>query len=104
MFQRRVLVADASHRKLKSRCVGTSCGLSRVKGVRLCASMDKGETETGTERERDLVVSKERGEEADAVDINGEEWQRVKGLAERSMFAACTALLYLIGFSFRLEG
>jgi hypothetical protein len=65
--------------------------------------MDEGETGTGTERETD-VVSKERGEEADAVDINEEEWQRVKGLAERSMFAACTALLYLIGFSFRLEG
>ena len=62
--------------------------------MRLCASLGEGgEGKTETEREAAVAVSKERGKEVDAVDINEEEWQRVKGLAERSMFAACTALL-----------
>lgn len=38
------------------------------------------------------------------VEVDEAEWNRVRGLAEKSMFSACTALLYLIGFSFRLEG
>jgi len=36
--------------------------------------------------------------------VSAVEWERVKSLTERSMFSALTALLYLVGISFRLEG
>ena len=39
-----------------------------------------------------------------SLSVDRAEWDRVKGLTERSMFASLTALLYLVGFSFRLEG
>ncbi|WZN63751.1 hypothetical protein HKI87_08g53020 [Chloropicon roscoffensis] len=39
-----------------------------------------------------------------SVSVDHGEWKRVEGLTERSMFAALTALVYLVGFSFRLEG
>ena len=69
---------------------------------RPCASLEDRKSDDrpleGSERSDSDTHSAERSQ------VDGMEWERVRGLAERSMFAACTALLYLIGFSFRLEG
>ena len=86
------------------QCYETSfCRFSRARPVRLSASLDESRG-GGGEGEEGRAQSQTESTADVVVDIDDEEWQRVRGLAERSMFAACTALLYLIGFSFRLEG
>ena len=82
--------------------MGTSSSLSVVGMPRLNLNEIRCATRVMAEEDgRELIQPEPRRKQSP---VDRAEWDRVRGLAERSMCAACTSLLYLIGFSFRVEG